>query len=178
MAKKAVPESVQKAAAKLAENKINNMAKMAGTSPTVIKEFILALEAEDKVVGESGKRKREINAKIKANGYNLGAVADVRRLRKMSPDVMLNRIEDTRQIIMALDDMAHLDIYGIKAIQKYVDEHKAELAPATTPEAGAKSLMGHNSKAAGGIAAANDAEPASEGIAPPTPRRVSEIVTH
>ena len=176
---KTIPEAVQKAAAKVAKEKVDKMAKMAGGDPTLIWNLILDREkvaAERKLLGT---RDREINAKIKANGYNLGAVNNILGLRRLSPDVLLNRIEDMRQIVQSCPDMQQYDIWGIKAIQKYVDEQKKEgktpEAKEATPETVARSMMGHNSNGAG---IAPDAAPEPQGIATPTPRRVSEIVTH
>ena len=177
-AKAKLPPKASKALKKDVAKQVETIAKMANVEPNYVFKFIQRKESIRERKRLLGAEDRELNAEAKGNGISMKALNSLITWRSWDPQALLNWIEDSRQYVQACPDMAQLDIFGIKAIQKYVDEHKLEAAPAASPEAGAKSLMGHNSKAAGGIAAANDAEPVEQGIAPPAPRRVSEIVTH
>ena len=157
---------------------VEHQSNMTGLPKNVIYSIIKRIEEANERIADEQAAKREILTEAKTQGLSKTAISEAIRYRKLEQDVLVNRIEDLRIIFEACDDMAQLDLFGTKAIQKYVDSQKekgenvaikgniaAVKASSPDPEEAAKSIVG-----TGAVVAKVDMAAHAQ------PRRVGELL--
>lgn len=176
-------EKAAKANTKTAKGKaksaaqVEHLSTMTGVPKNVIYTTILKVEDYNLQIKAINDAKKEVMDVAKTQGLSKTSLNEAIRYRKLEQDVLVNRIEDLRIIFEACEDMNQLDLFGTRAIQKYVDEQKekgnaidvkgnigAVKAASPNPEDAAQSLIGDNSIPKIDLAAAAQ------------PRRVGELL--